>query len=306
MELRRDQSHSRTRRHHTGLHEREDRGTQPLRQPHPPARQRSHSTRFSAVRGARGTAPATASPSPKMTPPTGQPVYGTLRPLEPVAGSDPRRTHRLRRSISGATLASSNAGASGALSHATELGIQTRMGTQFGVPDRIIMTAICLAVLFSAFSVAVMWRKRRPAGRAGLPRRPVDPRLGRGLIVGAVLLAIVYPLWASASSSSSPSTGSWSARSHASAPPLACIERDVVVASLAALRDDRVELRRADCAGEPLGHGTREGRPRPSPEATPLPMARRSIRRGRVARARRCGRARGRPGSRPVSPRSPR
>ena len=131
-----------------------------------------------------------------MTPPTGT---GPFTAPYVLSNPWPGRIHDERTvyvdRFSGATLASSNAGASGALSHATELGIQTHMGTQFGVPDRIIMTAICLAVLFSAFSALVMWRKRRPAGRAGLPRRPVDPRLGRGLIVGAVLLAIVYPLW---------------------------------------------------------------------------------------------------------------
>jgi uncharacterized iron-regulated membrane protein len=40
-----------------------------------------------------------------------------------------------------------------------------------------------------------MWWKRRPNGGSGFPRRPVDAKLQRNLIVLAVLLSLIYPLW---------------------------------------------------------------------------------------------------------------
>jgi uncharacterized iron-regulated membrane protein len=83
----------------------------------------------------------------------------------------------------------------GALPWATSAGIQTHMGTQFGLANRIVMTTACLLLLFSVFSGAVMWWKRRPTGTAGFPRRPVKSHLERNVAIIAVVLALLYPLW---------------------------------------------------------------------------------------------------------------
>jgi uncharacterized iron-regulated membrane protein len=40
-----------------------------------------------------------------------------------------------------------------------------------------------------------MYAKRRRKGTLGLPRRPADVHLGRGLVVIAVVLGVVYPQW---------------------------------------------------------------------------------------------------------------
>jgi len=40
----------------------------------------------------------------------------------------------------------------------------------------------------------MFWKRRRP-GTSGLPSRPVDVRLSKGLAVIAVALAIIYPQW---------------------------------------------------------------------------------------------------------------
>ena len=57
------------------------------------------------------------------------------------------------------------------------------------------MTLGALALLFSAATATAMWWRRRPKGRTGAPRRPAEVKLHRGLLVGGLLLAVVYPLW---------------------------------------------------------------------------------------------------------------
>jgi uncharacterized iron-regulated membrane protein len=69
------------------------------------------------------------------------------------------------------------------------------MGTQWGLFSRILMTLLCLLTVWSIISGAVMYAKRRRKGSLGLPRRPSEVNIGKGLAVIAVVLAIVYPLW---------------------------------------------------------------------------------------------------------------
>jgi len=92
------------------------------------------------------------------------------------------------------TISRSTAKEWGGLQRATELGVQTHMGTQFGLADRIVMTLGCVLVLWASFSALVMWWKRRRTG-LGFPRRPFDSKLQRVMLVTAVLLAIIYPVW---------------------------------------------------------------------------------------------------------------
>jgi uncharacterized iron-regulated membrane protein len=83
----------------------------------------------------------------------------------------------------------------GALPWAVSFGIQTHMGTEFGLVNRILMTTACLLVLWSVFTAFVMWWKRRPTGSAGFPRRPYDSKMQRNLAIIALVLALIYPLW---------------------------------------------------------------------------------------------------------------
>jgi uncharacterized iron-regulated membrane protein len=57
------------------------------------------------------------------------------------------------------------------------------------------MTALCVLSIWSVFSAMVMYTKRRRKGTIGLPRRPLDVRLGKQLIAIAVLLGFVFPQW---------------------------------------------------------------------------------------------------------------
>jgi uncharacterized iron-regulated membrane protein len=98
---------------------------------------------------------------------------------------------------SGKTLAVSTPGdwGQGALGTVTEFGVQTHMGTQFGIISRLIMTFGCVAVLWSIVSALIMfWKRRRPC-TAGVPRRPTEIKTARRLFGIFAVLAIVYPLW---------------------------------------------------------------------------------------------------------------
>lgn len=95
--------------------------------------------------------------------------------------------------FTGKKLAQSDTASFGTIGQVTELGVLTHMGTQFGVLDRIIMTAGALLVLTSIGTSAVMWWIRRPSGRAGLPKRPMNPRLPTAMAVIGLVVGLVYP-----------------------------------------------------------------------------------------------------------------
>jgi uncharacterized iron-regulated membrane protein len=97
--------------------------------------------------------------------------------------------------FTGQKLAQSDTASFGKIGQVTELGVLTHMGTQFGVIDRIVMTAGALLLLTSIGTSAVMWWIRRPNGRAGLPKRPMNPRLPITMGIIGLIVAVVYPLW---------------------------------------------------------------------------------------------------------------
>jgi len=124
----------------------------------------------------------------------GNPTFGSFA----LVNSWPRKTSEAKSvyvdQFSAKTLAVDHQYGLGGVSVASDTLVSTHMGTEFGLPDRIIMTLICVAVLWSVISAVVMYVKRRRTG-LGLPRRPVDVKLANGMIVIAIALAIVYPLW---------------------------------------------------------------------------------------------------------------
>jgi uncharacterized iron-regulated membrane protein len=125
----------------------------------------------------------------------GNPIYGTFT----VYNSWPRRTSEARDlfldQFTGETRGEQAVYGYGSIQVGMDTLVSTHMGTQLGLASRIAMTALCLLTIWSSISALMMfWRRRRP-GTLGLPRRPVDVRLERGVIAVAVLLGIVFPLW---------------------------------------------------------------------------------------------------------------
>jgi uncharacterized iron-regulated membrane protein len=125
----------------------------------------------------------------------GNPLFGSYA----MYNSWPRKTSEARDvfvdQFTGETLAEQSVYGYGALAVGMDTLVSTHMGTQLGLFTRIMMTLLCVLAIWSVISALVMFWKRRRPGTAGLPRRPADVRLSRGLTVAAVLLAIVYPLW---------------------------------------------------------------------------------------------------------------
>ncbi|MGH3873146.1 MAG: PepSY-associated TM helix domain-containing protein [Pseudonocardiaceae bacterium] len=125
----------------------------------------------------------------------GKPIYGSYQ----LSNAWPDRLSAEQTvyldQFTGTKLAHSDTSSFGAIGQATELGVLTHMGTQFGVVDRVVMTAGVLLLLVSIGTSAVMWWLRRPGGGTGLPKRPTNPRLPAVLGVISLVVAVVYPLW---------------------------------------------------------------------------------------------------------------
>ncbi|MDP3660543.1 PepSY domain-containing protein [Phenylobacterium sp.] len=75
-----------------------------------------------------------------------------------------------------------------------EWGIAVHQGNQFGLVNKLIMLAGCIAVWLLGVSALVMWWKRRPKGRLAAPPRPVERKAYVALAAVVVPLAILYPL----------------------------------------------------------------------------------------------------------------
>lgn len=77
---------------------------------------------------------------------------------------------------------------------AIEFGIGIHQGEYWGIANQIVMLITCLAIILTSVSAVVMWWKRRPSGRLGVP--PLPSRKGVFATLTLVILAvgIVFPL----------------------------------------------------------------------------------------------------------------
>jgi uncharacterized iron-regulated membrane protein len=82
----------------------------------------------------------------------------------------------------------------GPAAKAIEWGIAVHQGQEFGLFNKLVMLAGCIAVWLLGVSAVVMWWKRRPKGRLAAPARPADRRAYAGLLAVVLPLAILYPL----------------------------------------------------------------------------------------------------------------
>jgi uncharacterized iron-regulated membrane protein len=130
----------------------------------------------------------------------GATVYGSYT----VVNRWPQRISEQRtlylNQFTGATITNATAAADGALSRLTSFGIAMHMGNQLGWLTRISATVACLGVLLSALTGLLMWWKRRPSGRSGLPgpaspatRANTPKRAMVTVAVVAVTLGVLFP-----------------------------------------------------------------------------------------------------------------
>lgn len=82
----------------------------------------------------------------------------------------------------------------GPVGKAIEFGINVHMGQQWGLANQLVMLATCIAIILSSVAAVVMWWKRRPRGRVGVPPLPADRRVYRALWIAAAALGLAFPL----------------------------------------------------------------------------------------------------------------
>ena len=82
----------------------------------------------------------------------------------------------------------------GGAAKAIELGINLHLGQEFGLANQLLMLATCLAIILASVSAVVMWLKRRPDGRLGVPPYPISRSVYPMLWAIVVVLGIALPL----------------------------------------------------------------------------------------------------------------
>jgi uncharacterized iron-regulated membrane protein len=145
------------------------------------------------VATAEGMLPGYSITLPEDTVKDGQTLYGTYALTNTGLEIGNARTLFVDQ-FSGKPVVDHGSGDWGWAAWATTAGINVHEGHQFGLLNRILMTGLTLGLLWSIFTAGVMWWKRRPARSAGLPRRPADVSLQKGLIILAVVLGVIFPL----------------------------------------------------------------------------------------------------------------
>lgn len=77
---------------------------------------------------------------------------------------------------------------------AIEWSINIHKGQEWGLFNQLLMLSTCLVVIAMSVSGVVMWWKRRPAGRIGVPPAPRQTRIYLGLWVIAAVFGVLFPL----------------------------------------------------------------------------------------------------------------
>jgi uncharacterized iron-regulated membrane protein len=75
-----------------------------------------------------------------------------------------------------------------------EWGINVHKGQEWGLFNQLLMLAVCLSIVLMCVTAAVMWWKRRPTGRLGVPPMPPRKSVYIGLWIIAVLFGLAFPM----------------------------------------------------------------------------------------------------------------
>ena len=82
----------------------------------------------------------------------------------------------------------------GLVAQSVEVGTDLHMGLMYGRLNQAVMLLAAMAVLLSSVSAVVMWWKRRPAGRVGVPPYPAERRLYVVLWAVAAGFGLLFPI----------------------------------------------------------------------------------------------------------------
>lgn len=128
--------------------------------------------------------------------------YTLAIPADPAkawtASSMPDQVEQMRAvyldSADGSVIADIGYGQFGPAAKAIEWGISFHQGKQYGLGNKLLMLAGCVAIWLLGVSALTMWWKRRPKGRLAAPPRPASRGAYIGLAAVIVPIAIIYPL----------------------------------------------------------------------------------------------------------------
>ncbi|HEV7308325.1 PepSY domain-containing protein [Ensifer sp.] len=81
-----------------------------------------------------------------------------------------------------------------ALGKAIEWSINVHKGQEWGRFNQLLMLSACIAIVLVSVSAVVMWWKRRPTGRIGVPPMPPKRSVYAGLWLMAILFGLAFPL----------------------------------------------------------------------------------------------------------------
>ncbi|UGY10410.1 PepSY-associated TM helix domain-containing protein [Phyllobacterium pellucidum] len=82
----------------------------------------------------------------------------------------------------------------GAGAKTMEFGIGVHMGQYYGVANQIVMLMTCLAIVLTSVTAVVMWWKRRPSGRLGVPPMPTQKSVFAVLTLVILGFGVLFPL----------------------------------------------------------------------------------------------------------------
>ncbi|TNC16081.1 PepSY domain-containing protein [Methylobacterium terricola] len=115
-----------------------------------------------------------------------------------AAAAYPRDVTRQRMisldQYTGRPLVNVSFGEIGLVGRGIQYGIGLHKGEYLGRPNQLLMLAFCLATILLAVSAAVMWWKRRPKGRLGVPAWPDDRRAVAGVTGLVLAMGVAFPL----------------------------------------------------------------------------------------------------------------
>jgi uncharacterized iron-regulated membrane protein len=82
----------------------------------------------------------------------------------------------------------------GSVAQAIEWGINVHQGQEWGLFNQLLMATTCLAIILMSVSAVIMWWKRRPRGRVGVPPHPSDRCVYTGLWLAALAVGVLFPV----------------------------------------------------------------------------------------------------------------
>ncbi len=95
---------------------------------------------------------------------------------------------------SGQVLIDMNYADYGPLGRSLEWGINVHMGQEFGIWNQVVLALACVVIVIFSVSAGVMWWKRRPSGRLGVPPLPQNPRRLWAVLGLLMIGGIIFPL----------------------------------------------------------------------------------------------------------------